>query len=470
MNFNLTNTISGLLPFGAVEKLRPILERVDHIISGDDKNAVSQRTALTVFIIRVASALIAFLSQVLLARWMGTFEYGIFVAVWVAIILLGTLSSIGFPSAVVRFVAEYREKNAQDNLRGVIVASLGLVFLSSSAVAAIGSIVLWNFPQLVTSYYVMPIFLAAVCLPMLAIQGVLDGIARAFEWPKTAFLPTFIFRPIGILLVLGFALAIGMKPNAEMAMWAAIIASYASSILQFAFLSFKLNKTLGIGPIKTKPKFWIIVALPVFLVEGFYVLLTSIDILFVSSLMGPKETAIYFASTKILALVHFVYFAVRAAVSHHYAAYHTAGNLDEFRQYVQKTVSWTFWPSLLMALFMGLFSHYFLCLFGKEFVEGTTLVWILALGIVFRASVGPAESLLVMTGKQNICALVYAGALFANVALNLSLIPAYGLNGAAIATTIALAIESMILHVTARRMLSIHAFVIPEGFFKRQTK
>ena len=35
------------------------------------------------FPIRIVSAVIAFVSQVLLARWMGSFEYGIFVLVWV---------------------------------------------------------------------------------------------------------------------------------------------------------------------------------------------------------------------------------------------------------------------------------------------------------------------------------------------------------------------------------------------------
>ena len=37
-----------------------------------------QRLAGTVFLIRVASALLAFGSQVLFARWMGSFEFGIF--------------------------------------------------------------------------------------------------------------------------------------------------------------------------------------------------------------------------------------------------------------------------------------------------------------------------------------------------------------------------------------------------------
>ena len=48
-----------------------------------------QRLAGTVFLIRVASALLAFGSQILFARWMGSFEFGIYVYVWTWVLLLG---------------------------------------------------------------------------------------------------------------------------------------------------------------------------------------------------------------------------------------------------------------------------------------------------------------------------------------------------------------------------------------------
>ena len=45
--------------------------------------------------IRIAGAAIALLSQVLLARWMGAFEYGIFAYVWVWVIILGIIAPMG---------------------------------------------------------------------------------------------------------------------------------------------------------------------------------------------------------------------------------------------------------------------------------------------------------------------------------------------------------------------------------------
>ena len=58
---------------------------------GSDRS-VAQRIAGAAFLIRVASAGIIYLTQVLLARWMGRFEFGIYVYVWAWVGFLGMLS------------------------------------------------------------------------------------------------------------------------------------------------------------------------------------------------------------------------------------------------------------------------------------------------------------------------------------------------------------------------------------------
>ena len=60
--------------------------------------------ALTAFAVRVLSAAIAYLTQVVLARWMGSSEYGIFVWVWVWVLILGGLSGLGLQISLIRFV------------------------------------------------------------------------------------------------------------------------------------------------------------------------------------------------------------------------------------------------------------------------------------------------------------------------------------------------------------------------------
>ena len=96
-----------------------------------------------------------------------------------------------------------------------------------------------------------------------------------------------------------------------------------------------------------------------------------------------------------------------------------------------------------------------LMLFGPGFDAGYPLLFLLVFGVVARAAVGPCESLLTMSGNQNICAFVYAMTLALNIALSVVLIPHFGLWGAAIATASSMIFEASALSFTVWRKLGI---------------
>jgi O-antigen/teichoic acid export membrane protein len=461
LKISITNIASRLLPASMSEKYGRQIAKADALVSGTGDSAVSGRIALFAFVIRILSAAIAYLSQVLLARWMGEFEYGIFVAVWVAAVILGGIACLGFQTGIIRFISEYRSSGEDDYLRGAITGALSWAVLAATLIAAVGSFVIYLFPALFTNYFIIPIYLAAICLPMLALQEVQDGVARAHSWAGVALAPTFILRPILIIAAMGLAILAGFPADAPTAMIATIFATYVASVSQFVALFKRLKQAVPPGPRKFIPTKWLAITMPIFLIEGFYNLLTNVDILFVSHYMRPEKVAIYFAAAKTLALVHFVYFAVKAAAAHRFSHYRASGNRRRYEQFIQETVHWTFWPSLALALLMLIVGKYFLMLFGESFSEGESVIWILTIGIIARASVGPAESVLTMSGEQKACATVYATTLAFNLALNWNLIPIYGLNGAAMATSIAMVFEALALYFAARMTLGLHIFIVP---------
>src|SRR5262249_20722399 len=97
-----------------------------------------QRLAGTVFMIRVVSAVLAFGSQVL-ARWMGTFEFGVYVYVWTWVLLLGQAIDLGLGTAAQRFIPEYRERGFVALLRGFVSGSRWLAVAIAIGIAAIGA-------------------------------------------------------------------------------------------------------------------------------------------------------------------------------------------------------------------------------------------------------------------------------------------------------------------------------------------
>jgi len=454
VRLSAATTAERLLPQRLALRARPLLGRIDAVLSGADARGEAGRMSVIAFAVRIVSAVIAFVSQVLMARWMGSFEYGIMVLVWTTMIIVGGLSCLGFHSSVVRFIPEYRQLGRLAELRGVLVSSRLFVLAISSAFALVGALGVWLSSGWIESYYVVPFVLGITCLPMVALSDLMQGIARGHSWALSALLPTYIVRPLLILALMALMLATGFAPDARTGILAAIAATYSTSIGQLLGLTRAIDAGLPRGPTTIRFGHWFAVSLPIFLVESFFFLLTNADVLMVGFYLKPDDVGVYFATVKTLALVHFVYFAVKAGAATRYAEF-THGEPEKLAAFARETVSWTFWPSLAMAAVVLALGEPMLSLFGPDFAAGYPLLFLLVLGVVARAAVGPCESLLTMSGNQNVCAAVYAVALTLNIGLNIVLIPQFHLWGAAASTTLAMVFEAAALSVTVWRRLGI---------------
>ena len=65
-----------------------------------------------------------------------------------------------------------------------------------------------------------------------------------------------------------------------------------------------------------------------------------------------------------------------------------------------------------------------------------------------------------MLGERKQCAFIYAGAFAINLALCVMLIPRIGIEGAAVSTSTALVLESILLYLVAKRRLGFHVFIM----------
>ncbi len=422
----------------------------------------ARKAALVTLAIRVAGAALAYVAQVLMARWMGAFDYGIYSVVWTVVMILALFACLGFSSSPGRFIPLYRGEGALALLRGYLTASRVIVFLTACVIGAAVALMVLLLRPILDPAYVQPLMLAMLALPFFALAGVQDGIARAHDRPDLGLMPSFIWRPLLILLLLFLALQAGLAVDAATAVLAGAVASALVALDQLWRLNRVIGRQLPAGPRAHAPRLWLAVSLPMLLVEGFLQLVTSADVIMVSFWQSPDEVAVYFAASKTLALVHFIYFAVRAASAHRFAALHGASHeaagRSAFEAYVRRAGFWTFWPSVGAAAVLIAAAPFLLALFGPGFEAGTPLIAVLLIGVLARASAGPADALLSMCGLQKACAAIYSGVFVLNVGLNLLLIPPFGLMGAAVATSLAITGEALALIFVARRRLGVLPF------------
>jgi len=469
VRFSEAASAGRLWPERLALRLRPLVDRIGRTLLDHGERGAASRMSLIAFGIRIFSAAIAFVSQVFMARWMGGFEYGIFVLVWTTMVIAGNISCLGFHTTVIRYIPEYREKNLLHELRGLLLTSRLFVLAASTTIALAAMLAVWLLSGSIAPYYVVPFVLGLFCLPMIALSDLLQGFSRAHSWALSALVPIYVTRPILILAFMGAALLAGFAPSAETALLAAIGATYVTTIVQLVGVTARVGKGIAPGGRTVRLKDWIVVSLPIFLVESFFFILTNADVLMVGVFMDPADVAVYFATVKTLALVHFVYFAVKAGVAQRYAHY-AHGDRARLAAFARETVTWTFWPSVAMGLAVLLLGDPMLRLFGPGFEAGYPLLFVLVPGVIARAAVGPCESLLTMSGNQNVCAFVYALTLALNVGLSLLLIPHLGLWGAALATALAMVFEALALSFTAWRRLGIAMVIFVPASGKKATR
>ena len=439
---------------------RPLLRlpaRMQAWLAGE--HAPAQRMAGMAFLIRVAGAAIVFLSQILLARWMGSFEFGIYVYAWTWLLLIGDLIHLGLPLTAQRTIPEYTERRDLDRLRGFLFGSRWMVFAIGTGTALAGAAAVRALEGSLDRHTVMPLYLACVALPFYTLSNMLDGLARCYNAVNTALLPPFVLRPLALIAVVGLAHAAGFVTDASTAMAAFAFATWAATAVQLVMLEQRLRASVPAGPRRYDAAGWLATSLPIVAMWAFYTLLTYSDVLVLRQFGTPEDVAHYYAAAKTLALVAFIHFAVAASVAHRFAAYRAAGDRAALEAFAASTVRWTFWPSLAATLIILALGKPILWLFGPGFTAGYPLMLVMAVGLMARAAVGPAERVLNMLGEQRAGALIYALVFALNLAGAFILAPRYGGIGVAAAMAAAITVESALLFVVARRRLGLHLFI-----------
>ena len=436
------------------------LARVKALLADKSDSRLAQLFAGKVFLVRVASAMLALISQVLLARWMGTFQFGVYIYVWTWVLMIGALSDVGLSSAARRFIPEYTERKMPELLRGFLTGSRWLAFAIAAAIGAacVGLVAL--LAPFIDQFTLTPLYLACLTVPIYAVGQVQTGIGQSYNWPNLALMPFYIWRQIVITVAMGAAYLLGAPTDAVTAIAVAVGTTWAVTLGQWIMLDRRLKATVRPGPRQYEPKIWLATSLPILMVEFFYLLLTYVDILALEHFRPPDEVAVYYAGARILALVAFIYFAISGAATHKFTQYHVAGDKARLASFFAETVKWTFWPSLAACAIILAMGRPLLSLFGPSFERGYAVMFILAVGMLARAAVGPAERLLNMLGERKHCALIYAAAFAINLILCVLLIPRFGIEGAAAATATALVAESIMLFFVARRRLGFHVFIM----------
>ena len=432
-----------------------VIESIRLWHKGKGVYAETQQIALSAFAIRLVSAACLYLSQAVLARWLGSSEFGIYIYAWTWVLLIGDLVHLSLGHVAQRFIPRYREAGTPGYLLGFLRGSQIIVLASSTAAALITALIA-HFSGRPDSFVLQ---LAAAAIPAFALSVLFDGVARCYNWIGLALLPAYVVRPV---LLLGFVAvfhAMGHSDDAVAGMLATLAACWIATLIQIFLANRWLAREIAPAPRTYEVGAWMGASLPTLLMWGFYIMLTSTDILVLQHFRSAEEVAHYFAAAKTLAIIAFANFAISAAAGHRFAQYHATCSTSMLQSLVRQCVRWVFWGSLAATLIILALGWPLLWLFGPGFVTAYPVMFVLAAGLLIRASIGPAERLLSLSGHQNACAVIYAAAFGLNIVLCFLLAGPFGGVGVAAATSTAILLESVLFYLASKRLMGITPFV-----------
>jgi len=442
----------------------PLARKAEQLLDNADDLASVMRGAASVMAIRIAGAAITFASMVLLARWMGAFEFGIYAYVLTWVILIGTVAPLGLNMSTLRFIPEYLARKRWGRLRGFLTQVNLLALSATVTLSALIGLVLWGASPWIESYYLIPLAVALVAMPLYAMVDVQESIARGFGWVTLAYIVPYVMRPLLVLAGVGALVLAGMSPDAVTALMAVTIACVIGLGFQLVTISRGVRQTVQPARPRTHIRYWLAISLPMLVFEGAYVLMSTTDVIMLGQIEDPASVAIYFAATRTASLIGFVYFAASARAVPKFSEINASGTREELQAFLDGVNRLCFWPSLVGVAGLLLVGPYVLGLFGEGFEDGYVILAILCTGYLMRCTVGPLEYLLSMTGKQMVATKIICAAALCNALLNLVLIPEFGVVGAAMATVTVLAGNLIVLAMVVRRELGLNAFLFrPRG-------
>lgn len=405
---------------------------------------------------RIVEAVLGLLVAVLLARLLGAAGYGVYAFSFALVSLVSMPARAGLPPLVVRETARGQQSGDWSAVRGIWRWANSLALVLSLLIAAGGGIGLWlGWAQGAALRQTLPWALALV--PLMALVAIRSASLRGLRHVLAGVFPEQVLRPAlfaGLLAVVLVWPEVTLSPHEAMAL---MVLSSAVAFGVGAWLLHRYRpKELTVATPHYRHGAWFAAAWPMGLTQGFHQINRHADVLLLGLLAAVVDVGVYRVAAQGALLVSLALTALGMVAAPFAAGLYAQGERHKLQKLARRTGQASLAFALPATLAFAVLGKWLLAtLFGDEFVGAYWPLLILALGQLANAGFGPTGMLLNMTGFERDVTRAVAVAAGLNVALNLVLIPFFGVVGAAIATSTSLVFWNVWLWLVVRWRLGI---------------
>ncbi|MFQ5889931.1 MAG: flippase [Gemmatimonadota bacterium] len=422
------------------------------------------RGASISFVVRVAGAAVALSFNIALARILGTDGTGLYFLALTVVTVAVAVGRLGLDNVLLRLTAASASQKEWSRLAGVYRTGIGTALVSSMTVAAVVFVaapwiseVLFSKPALTRPLRWMSLAILPVVLTFLYSE-LLKGLKRILN--------SQLVRGIAIPgLSLVFLLLFGRRSGLLGAVWAYIAATCMAALVGL-WLWRSATPQLREGRQDCRPGELLDSSLPLLWVALLSLVMGQTSTVLLGIWRTSSEVGIYSVATRTAILTSFIMVAVNSIAAPKFAELHNRGDTRALASTAQQSARMMLLLASPPFLLFVTFPSRVMSIFGSDFGSGGIVLAILAFGQFVNVATGSVGNLLMMSAHERATRNLIIAAATLNVALNVLLIPPFGLHGAAVATSISLVAHNIALTVFVRRLLGIRVFewAVPRAF------
>ncbi|SRR5690606_32632279 len=417
------------------------------------------RRSATLMLARIIGSVLTLAAQVALARALGAEQLGVYVIGFSLAGVLSILCASGYPSIAARYTAEYRRDERPDILAGFIRAARLHIGVISTVLLAISACILFAVQRDMSDDMRMALLIGVAAAPAFALVRFHGAFANGVRRYYVSYLPDLVARPALFLALLIAIVQLTDSASGTLLLAVHIVLCALLAIVQWILL--RPVQTYGRRPAAFEWRRWTASSSPLILVVIFGSFFGDLDILMLGLVLPAGDVAVFSVCLRITMLIAFGIQLVHQIVLPDLAEAHAGNDRASLERAILNANRLNFWAALAALLGLWAFGPILLSLFGEEFRIGQQALVLLAAAQVIRAAAGPSTQLMIVGGEELRTLMVFGVSTLVLGALNLALVPVWGLEGAAWAVVLTTLLWTFWLGGLCRARLDYRCWVLP---------
>ena len=389
----------------------------------------------------VFASIFTFIGRLLVIRHYTQSDFGVFSLVFSILTIGVVISTLGIERSVIQRIAYSKGKKEFKKIPKFIASSIwlsgGASILSGAIIFLLSETISKNIFH--ESALVVPLRIFSVVIPFLTLINILVSIFRGFDQMKpTVFFQHLLINTLFPLFLMYIVFFNYPFVNVFYAYLASILITFIVLVI-YIIKHIPFKKILSaLSTPRPATKELLLFSLPLLGASILQLAINWTDILMIGGIKTITDVGLYSAARSLAFYISFPLGALLLIYMPVISGLYGGGKIDEMKRTFSILTKWLCYFTFPFFLILFLYSETITrSLFGSSYLFASATLRVLSIGFIISNFLGPNGATLIAIGKSRFIMFATLASAILNIGMNAALIPPFGIEGAAIASVVA---------------------------------